>query len=98
MFYYTYLIYDIENWATDGGRSLNHEEHGCGAMTEWTWHQETPQGYPAVAFNLPLIMATGCVERAIRSAGGPEISCQDMGLNVPDDPFSELGPPNSRST
>ncbi|PHH66073.1 hypothetical protein CDD81_598 [Ophiocordyceps australis] len=68
-------IFDIEGWATDLGRKLLAEERGCGALTGWEWHQATLSTPAWAAFNLPLILAPRCVERAIVSSGGPLITC-----------------------
>ncbi|KAF4223780.1 hypothetical protein CNMCM8980_010274 [Aspergillus fumigatiaffinis] len=80
IFYYTFEIYNIDGWISDGGDSLNNEEGGCGAMTGWDFHEETSDNYAYVYFNLPFFMKEGCVERAIVSAGGPKISCKGGGI------------------
>jgi hypothetical protein len=80
IFYYTFEIYNIDGWISDGGDSLNDEEGGCGAMTGWDFHEETSDNYAYVYFNLPFFMKEGCVERAIVSAGGPKISCKGGGI------------------
>lgn len=79
-FAYEFEIYNIWNWAADGGDSLHEEEDGCGALTGWEWTDATDDYLPKVYFYLPFIMKEGCVERAIASAGGPEISCVGQGL------------------
>ncbi|KAJ8120461.1 hypothetical protein ONZ43_g2835 [Nemania bipapillata] len=76
-FFFQFEIYNIAYWATDGGRELKKQESGCGALTGWDWHPANPSYYPYVYFNLPTLIAAGCVERAIASAGGPKISCVD---------------------
>ncbi|PKX96685.1 class V chitinase Chi100 [Aspergillus novofumigatus IBT 16806] len=78
--YWTFEIYNIDGWVSDGGDSLNNEEGGCGAMTGWEFHEETSEHYAYVYFNLPFFMKEGCVERAIVSAGGPKISCKGGGV------------------
>ncbi|KAJ9318482.1 CAZyme family GH18 [Paecilomyces variotii] len=75
-FFYIFEVYNIAGWSTDGGSSLNHEEKGCGALTGWEWHEHTDTQYSRAYFNLPFIMKSGCVERAIVSAGGPKLSCE----------------------
>ncbi|KAH3052098.1 hypothetical protein KXW01_000618 [Aspergillus fumigatus] len=80
IFYYTFEIYNIDGWVSDGGDSLHDEEGGCGALTGWEWHEESSDHYAYVYFNLPFFMKAGCVERAIVSAGGPKISCQGGGV------------------
>lgn len=63
----------------DGGK-LKHEEKGCGALAGWqyeTWSSETSY----VMFNLHTLIRGGCVERAIRSVGGPDgLKCEGMGF------------------
>lgn len=76
---YLFEIYNIEDWVTDGGASLEKQEDGCGALTSWNWVAATDTSYALVHFNLPTIIKAGCVERAIVSAGGPKISCVGMG-------------------
>ncbi|KAL4898449.1 hypothetical protein BDV59DRAFT_197356 [Aspergillus ambiguus] len=75
-FFYIFEVYNIRGWSTDGGSSLHHEESGCGALTGWEWHEHTDTHYSRAYFNLPFIMKSGCVERAIVSAGGPKLSCK----------------------
>ncbi|KAM3467667.1 hypothetical protein MY5147_008700 [Beauveria neobassiana] len=75
--FWTFSIYDIEGWATDGGKKLHKEENGCGALTGWSWQSKTDEDSTHVEFNLPFFIKDGCVERAIVSAGGPAISCKE---------------------
>ncbi|KAI6756976.1 hypothetical protein HG530_011574 [Fusarium avenaceum] len=63
---------NIQDWAEDGGESLEKEERGCGAIAKWDWKEGHT---PSVVFTLPFFMKAGCVERAIISAGGPELQC-----------------------
>jgi hypothetical protein len=73
---YQFDIYNIEgDWLTDGGKRLEKEEKGCGALTYWKWVAGTADNDPYVHFYLPLFLKAGCVERAIHSAGGPTIKC-----------------------
>jgi hypothetical protein len=58
----------------NGLPDLEHQLEGCGALTGWDI-----QGVN-VQFYLPFFMKSGCVERAIQSAGGPSISCQAAGV------------------
>ncbi|KAL2016673.1 hypothetical protein VTK56DRAFT_3175 [Thermocarpiscus australiensis] len=67
-------------WATDHGSRLHDEESGCGTMTGWDWHDATWTKYAQTSFNLPFFIKDGCVERAIVSAGGPQLSCTGHGL------------------
>lgn len=78
-------VYNIENWATDGGDSLHKQESGCGkagGFTGWEWHPATSTSYAYAYFNLDFFIKSGCVERAIVSAGGPKISCTGHGLDL----------------
>lgn len=54
--------------------ALKEEVKGCGAMTGWR-----RSGF-VWEFNLPLTIKASCVERAIKSAGGPQISCRNTWL------------------
>lgn len=77
--YFAFEVYNIDGWASDRGGSLKDQEEGCGALTGWVW-SDADSDTPAYAqFNLPLVFKSGCVERAIASAGGPKISCQKGG-------------------
>jgi hypothetical protein len=58
----------------DEGKKLQGEIKGCGAVTGWEWFKRN-DGTHECRFNLPLIIKKGCVERAIASAGGPDIDC-----------------------
>ncbi|KAL4919634.1 hypothetical protein BDW62DRAFT_199647 [Aspergillus aurantiobrunneus] len=84
-FDYLFVIYDINYWDVDFDElasTLKHEEKGCGAMTAWDYSEHTFAG-PAAKFRLPTLIKEGCVERAIRSAGGPpasDIACDPSGL------------------
>jgi hypothetical protein len=71
-FHWYFEINNIQGWAEDGGKSLEKEERGCGAIARWDWKDGHTS---SVAFTLPLFMKEGCVERAIVSAGGPELQC-----------------------
>ncbi|KAL8656050.1 MAG: hypothetical protein Q9226_002805 [Calogaya cf. arnoldii] len=73
-------VYAINDWAGDGGGKLKQQEGGCGGMTGWSWEENDEFGDTA-GFNLPFTIKKGCVERAIRSAGGPEgVKCKGQGL------------------
>jgi hypothetical protein len=74
--FYTFVITNINNWAeNDSGAALKKQESGCGAITDWSWHDAANGKGAHVIFNLPLFLTAGCVERAIVSAGGPKVSC-----------------------
>ncbi|KAL7946919.1 class V chitinase Chi100 [Trichoderma barbatum] len=70
---WTFEVYNIDWWSTDGDQFLEDQEKGCGALTGWEWHAGTDTSYPYAYFNLPFSIKDGCVERAIVSAGGPKI-------------------------
>ncbi|ELR06921.1 hypothetical protein GMDG_02291 [Pseudogymnoascus destructans 20631-21] len=74
--FYEFEVYNIYGWATDGGDSLHNQEKGCGALTGWDFIAATSSSSASAYFNLPFLIKTGCVERAIVSAGGPKLSCQ----------------------
>lgn len=75
-----FAVFNIEGWAEkDSGAKLLEEESGCGALTGWTF-EETDNGLHQARFYLPFFIAEGCVERAVKSAGGPELSCQGQGM------------------
>ncbi|OKL55218.1 hypothetical protein UA08_09514 [Talaromyces atroroseus] len=80
---YQFKIFNIEGWATDGGASLHKQEDGCGALTFWTWYDATSTEDAYVYFDLPFFIKSGCVERAIVSAGGPKLSCKGQGTDFP---------------
>ena len=78
--YYKFEVYNIDGWSTDGGGKLKKEEKGCGALTGWHWNERTDKAFASAYFNLPFIIKSGCVERAIVSAGGPKLSCKFQDL------------------
>ncbi|KAL4778141.1 hypothetical protein BJX76DRAFT_352835 [Aspergillus varians] len=78
-FFYIFEVYNIEGWSTDDGKKLKDEEKGCGALTGWDWDEHTSTSLSRAYFNLPFLMKSGCVERAIVSAGGPKLSCEYQG-------------------
>ncbi|PTB66103.1 glycoside hydrolase family 18 protein [Trichoderma citrinoviride] len=78
-FYVAFMRFDITklvgDWVWDDeGEKLKHELKGCGALTGWEWFKRDDNSRE-VRFNLPLFLTGGCVESAIKSAGGPKISC-----------------------
>ncbi|KAF3063036.1 hypothetical protein CFAM422_010321 [Trichoderma lentiforme] len=77
---WTFEIYNIDWWTSDGSTILEDQEKGCGALTGWEWHPETDTEYAYAYFNLPFFISDGCVERAIVSAGGPKVDCTGHGL------------------
>lgn len=77
--FYTFEVFNIQNWALDHGSELHHQEKGCGALTGWSWTDASSTSMAKAYFNLPITMKGGCVERAIVSAGGPKISCHSDG-------------------
>ena len=74
---YTFEVYNIQGWSNDGGDALEQQEDGCGALTGWSYDHTNSGG--DATFNLPFFIADGCVERAVASAGGPELSCVGEG-------------------
>ncbi|KAI0419879.1 class V chitinase Chi100 [Xylaria grammica] len=78
IFNYVFAVSSIKHWSTDGGSSLHKEEKGCGAIADWVYKEDSDKG-DYVFFTLPYLIKDGCVERAIKSAGGPKLSCRDNG-------------------
>lgn len=75
-----FLVFNIEGWAEDDyGDKLLDEERGCGALTGWSFKEQDDGRYQA-RFYLPFFISEGCVERAVKSAGGPDLSCDGQGL------------------
>lgn len=79
----TFMVYGINGWAGEDGSKLHEEEDGCGLLSNWQRYVgdvEEFQGRPRIAqhaaFQLSFFEG-GCVERAIMSAGGPEITCHN---------------------
>lgn len=82
------LWYDVSivvnNFVHDDGEQLKSEEKGCGAMMDWSVDNinvESPDhkwtATQEFHFTLPITIASGCVERAIASAGGPkDLQCE----------------------
>lgn len=79
-FYWYFVVSNIKDWSEDGGERLKNEEAGCGAMTGWHFTEATDTQDAFASFNLPFIMKSGCVERAIVSAGGPQLERDDHGI------------------
>lgn len=78
--FWSFAVYNINGWAGDGGGSLKKQEQGCGGLTGWGWHVDD-KDHQHANFNLPFTIKKGCVERAIKSAGGPGgLSCKGHGL------------------
>ena len=83
---WSFQVYNIKNWNTgdeDVEDRLHDEENGCGALTGWEFNNENSSGGEAW-FNLPFFMKDGCVERAVKSAGGPKLGCDDQGFGKRD--------------
>ncbi|KAL7805617.1 hypothetical protein V8C26DRAFT_440515 [Trichoderma gracile] len=69
------IVKMVGDWVWDDeGKKLKSELKGCGALTGWEWFKRD-DGSREVRFNLPLFLTGGCVESAIKSAGGPGTSC-----------------------
>lgn len=73
-------VWGISSATQNDGGKPKHEEKGCGTLVGWqywTWSSGTSY----VMFNLPTLIKSGCVERAIRSVGGPGgLKCEGMGF------------------
>lgn len=79
--YWTFEVYNINGWAGNDGGGLHKQEKGCGDLTGWSWTAGDIGNDQHVYFNLPFTMKSGCVERAIASAGGPSgLSCSGKGV------------------
>ena len=66
-----------ESWAGEKAHRLYHKDENCRLLIHCRY-QDLIAGHPvSVAFRLPVIMKTGCVERATRSAGGLLLKCYD---------------------
>ncbi|KAL8749817.1 MAG: hypothetical protein Q9199_007462, partial [Rusavskia elegans] len=92
--YWNIEVYNINGWAGDDGNSLKTQEKGCGGLTGWEWHVDNER-YQHAYFNLPFTIKKGCVERAIKSAGGPGgLSCKGHGLKKRSDKRSIQGSSN----
>lgn len=73
-------IYKIRGWAEmDFGNGLHDNLNGCGLVTNWNFRYSDAIGGEA-DFDLPFLIAAGCVERAIISAGGPSLQCKGKGI------------------
>ncbi|KAI9861758.1 MAG: hypothetical protein M1813_005107 [Trichoglossum hirsutum] len=92
LFYIAFYI-DSVNWDDgDWGKSLLSKQHGCGAVTGWTWEPSesgkgTDFGGGQIgdhygSFNLPRLIGAGCVERGIEAAmdlPSGTVSCVGIG-------------------
>ncbi|KAL8636394.1 MAG: hypothetical protein Q9228_006200, partial [Teloschistes exilis] len=82
--YWNFEIYNVNGWAGNNGDALHQQENGCGGLTGWSWHVDNDR-YQHAYFNLPFTIKSGCVERAIASAGGPSgLKCTGHGLKKRD--------------
>lgn len=95
-----FQIYGINDWAGEGGKDLKRELNGCGIAT-FGWHDNTMDKFLGGGDRqretqyLDVILTFfkgGCVERAVKSAGGPEIECEGQYLDIPRGPGSGLKP------
>jgi hypothetical protein len=74
-FYRFDIVKMVGDWVWDDeGHKLKKELKGCGALTGWKWYRRD-DGSREARFNLPVFLTAGCVESAIKSAGGPGLSC-----------------------
>lgn len=97
--YWTFEVYNINGWAGDEGNLLKTQEKGCGGLTGWNWPTSNDNArLQHVYFNLPLTMKSGCVERAIKSAGGPGgLSCKGHGLKKRNAELLDEGTANNKN-
>jgi len=76
-----FAIYDINGWGGKGGIDLLNQLDGCGELggVGWRPHESLFQGKTQktqiLDFGLDFFKG-GCVERAVKSAGGPSLKCQ----------------------
>lgn len=70
----TFYLYNLGTWADEG--KVYKQEDGCGALDAWVWEKADDGTYKA-GFDLSGFPG-GCIERAIVSAGGPKITCNDL--------------------
>ncbi|KAF2227630.1 hypothetical protein BDZ85DRAFT_246149 [Elsinoe ampelina] len=83
MLYYTIQVYGIRSFSLPSGDALLKQEKGCGALEGWTWETGCDGDTAQASFTLPFLIKAGCVERAIKSAGGPGLRCEGAGVAVP---------------
>ena len=77
-----FAVFGINDWAGDG-EALFNEESGCGILSGWQWHTDDQQEFQGklrntqcAIFGLSFFKG-GCVERAVKAAGGPtDLDCQ----------------------
>jgi hypothetical protein len=76
-------VYGINGWAGDDGGALQDQEDGCGILSGWEWYTDGQEEFEGqlrdtqYAFFGLSFFKGGCVERAVRSAGGPsDLACQ----------------------
>lgn len=91
-----FLVGGINGWAGEDGESLKDQEDGCGILSGWEWHTGRMVEFDGrqretewAVFGLSFVKS-GCVERAIKSAGGPDLSCQPG-----HPPLSSSAPPSA---
>ncbi|KAI4205736.1 MAG: hypothetical protein LQ350_000233 [Teloschistes chrysophthalmus] len=90
--YWNFEVYNVNGWAGNNGDGLHKQESGCGGLTGWSWHVDNDR-YQHAYFNLPFTIKSGCVERAIASAGGPSgLKCTGHGLKKRDSTNSQETP------
>ncbi|PNS16971.1 Endochitinase B [Sphaceloma murrayae] len=78
VFFLTFQIYNMGNWNFDDGSTLQKQIDGCGTITGWEFTPFDFTGYSTALFNIDILLKAGCIERAIRSAGGPQIQCTQI--------------------
>ena len=80
-----FQVYGINGWAGDDGYEFFDEESGCGLIEEFDFFDDSQDEFQGrmrdtqwAIFDVTAFKG-GCIERAIISAGGPEISCSHGG-------------------
>lgn len=68
-----YQLSNINGWASDGGSELKDKVSDCGIVTGWDW-KDGDNG-SSVSFEISTQDGDVCVENAISSAGGQQITC-----------------------
>ena len=80
--YWTFEVYNINGWAGNDGDGLHNQENGCRDLIGGSWTTNDAGNHQHAYFNLPFFIKSGCVERAIASAGGPSgFSCSGEDLS-----------------
>ncbi|KAF2089083.1 hypothetical protein K490DRAFT_55682 [Saccharata proteae CBS 121410] len=77
---YAIEITPMNSWSLPSGASLHQQLKGCGTVTDWQFGNWT-NGTQWASFDIDILIKSGCIERAIHSAGGPQgLKCAGMGF------------------